>query len=175
MRLKGKKILAFVHEDFEDLELHYPVYRLMEEGAEVVLAGEKRQETYTGKHGVPAKSDVAFEDVNPEEFDALIVPGGWAPDKIRRFPHALNIVRNMDQKKKPLGIICHAGWVFISAGILNGRKATSVTAIKDDMVNAGVEWTDEPVVVDGNLVSSRRPPDLPTYMRTFIKVMEDQQ
>ncbi|TWT09043.1 type 1 glutamine amidotransferase domain-containing protein [Planomicrobium sp. CPCC 101079] len=172
MRLTGKKVLSFVHHEFEDLELWYPILRLREEGATVHLAGEEANVKYIGKYGVPAESDFAYGDITPEQYDAILVPGGWAPDKIRRFPEVLNIVQQMDDKKKPIGQICHAGWVLVSANILTGRKVTSTPGIKDDMVNAGAEWFDEPVVVDGNLVSSRRPPDLPEYMREFIKVME---
>ncbi|TWT26237.1 type 1 glutamine amidotransferase domain-containing protein [Planomicrobium sp. CPCC 101110] len=172
MKLTGKKVLSFVHHEFEDLELWYPILRLREEGATVHLAGEEANTKYIGKYGVPAESDFACSDITPEQYDAILVPGGWAPDKIRRFPEVLNIVQQMDEKKKPIGQICHAGWVLISAGILKGRKVTSTPGIKDDMVNAGAEWFDEPVIVDGNLVSSQRPPDLPDYMREFIKVME---
>jgi protease I len=172
MKLTGKKVLSFVHHEFEDLELWYPILRLREEGATVHLAGEEANAKYIGKYGVPAESDFAYGDITPEQYDAILVPGGWAPDKIRRFPEVLNIVQQMDDRKKPIGQICHAGWVLVSAGILKGRKVTSTPGIKDDMVNAGAEWLDEPVVVDGNLVSSRRPPDLPDYMREFIKVME---
>ena len=174
MRLTGKKVLSFVHHEFEDLELWYPILRLREEGAEVHLAGEEAGKKYIGKYGVPAESDFAYGDITPSDYDAILVPGGWAPDKIRRFPEVLNIVQYMDKNEKPIGQICHAGWVLISADILKGRKVTSTPGIKDDMVNAGAEWIDEPVVVDGHLVSSRRPPDLPDYLREFIKVMEQQ-
>jgi protease I len=172
MRLKGKKVISLVHHDFEDLELWYPILRLREEGAVVELAGEKAGETYIGKYGVPAESDFAFGDVNAADYDAILVPGGWAPDKLRRFPEVIEMVQHMEQEKKPIGQICHAGWVLVSAKVLNGKKVTSTPGIKDDMENAGAEWIDEPVVVDGHLVSSRRPPDLPDYMREFIAVLE---
>ncbi|MBX0315046.1 type 1 glutamine amidotransferase domain-containing protein [Planococcus glaciei] len=174
MRLSGKKILSFVHHEFEDLELWYPILRLREEGAQVVIAGEEAGVKYIGKYGVPAEPDFSYGDISPKDYDAILVPGGWAPDKIRRFPEVLNIVQFMDEHKLPIGQICHAGWVLISAGILTGKRVTSTPGIKDDMVNAGAEWLDEPVVVDGHLVSSQRPPDLPDYMREFIKVMEQQ-
>src|SRR5690554_3047830 len=173
MSLKDKRILALVHEDFEDTELIYPIYRLAEEGIKVTLAGEKAGEKYHGKYGIPVVSDFAYGDVDPAEYDGLVIPGGWAPDRIRRFPEALDIVRHMDENGKPIAQICHAGWVTISAGILRGREVTSVSAIKDDMVNAGARWMDQEVVVDRNLVSSRRPPDLPVYMRTFIHVLKE--
>lgn len=172
MRLSGKKILSFVHEDFEDLELWYPIHRLREEGATVHLAGEDANFTYKGKYGVPATSDFDFKQINPNDYDALLVPGGWAPDKLRRFEEVISITQHMEEQKKPIGQICHAGWVLISAKILQGKTVTSTPGIRDDMENAGATWLDEPVVVDGHLVSSRRPPDLPDYMREFIKVLE---
>ncbi|QBP42592.1 type 1 glutamine amidotransferase domain-containing protein [Paenisporosarcina antarctica] len=172
MRLQGKKIIALVHHEFEDLELWYPILRLQEEGAIVHLVGEEAKIKYIGKYGVPALSDLAYRDINPEEYDAILVPGGWAPDKIRRFPEVISLIQHMDANKKPIGQICHAGWVLISARILQGKKVTSTPGIKDDMENAGAIWYDEPVVIDGHLVSSRRPPDLPDYLREFINVLE---
>lgn len=171
MRLKDKKIVSLVHHEFEDLELWYPILRLREEGAVIHLAGEKAKETYIGKYGVPAESDFAFGDINPDEYDALLVPGGWAPDKLRRFPEVIALVQHMEENKKPIGQICHAGWVLISAKILQGKKVTSTPGIRDDMENAGAYWLDEPVVVDGHLVSSRRPPDLPEYVKAFVEVL----
>ncbi|SCY36222.1 type 1 glutamine amidotransferase domain-containing protein [Alkaliphilus peptidifermentans] len=172
MKLKGKKVLYIVHDDFEDLEVWYPVLRLREEGAIVDIAGEEANKKYIGKYGVPIHSDCSFLDLKPENYDALLVPGGWAPDKLRRFKEVLDIVKYMDENKKPIGQICHAGWILISANILKGKKVTSTPGIKDDMVNAGAVWLDEPSVVDGHIVSSRRPPDLPQYMIDFIDVMQ---
>ncbi|KUP09613.1 glutamine amidotransferase [Bacillus coahuilensis m2-6] len=171
MKLTGKKVLQIVSDDFEDLELWYPVLRLREEGAIVDLAGEEADKTYVGKYGVPVVSDLAFKDVSIEEYDALLVPGGWSPDKLRRYDEVLHMVKTMDEKQKPIGQICHAGWVLISADILRGRKVTSTPGIKHDMMNAGATWVDEAVVVDGHIISSRRPPDLPDYMRVFIEEM----
>lgn len=168
MRLKGKSILAFVDHDFDDLEHWYPVIRLREEGAKVHLVGSEAKKIYRGKSGVDAETDYAFSEINPEEYDAAIVPGGWAPDKLRRYEDALNIIQYLDRNEKPIGQICHAGWVLISADVLKGRKVTSTPGIKDDMTNAGATWVNEPVVVDGHIISSRRPPDLPDYMRAFI-------
>ncbi len=168
-QLKHKRVLTLVHEDFEDLEFYYPYYRLQEAGAEVVIAGEQAGKKYHGKYGVPTVSDIGYGDVQEKDFDALLVPGGWAPDKLRRFPEILALVRAMDARKALIGQICHAGWVLISAGILNGRQVTSTPGIRDDMENAGARWVDEPVVVDGNLVSSRRPPDLPAYARVLVE------
>jgi protease I len=157
------------------LELWYPILRLQEEGAIVHLAGEKANEPYIGKYGVPAQSDMSYKDVKAEDYDAILVPGGWAPDKIRRFPEVLSLLQQMNDDEKPIGQICHAGWVLISAKILNDKKVTSTPGIKDDMENAGATWFDEPVVVDGHLVSSRRPPDLPDYLREFINVIESKK
>ncbi|HZG84513.1 type 1 glutamine amidotransferase domain-containing protein [Paenibacillus sp.] len=171
MRLNGKKVLSLVDEEFEDLELWYPVYRAREEGAEVVLAGAKKGFQYTGKYGVPATADLSFEEVDIDAYDGLLVPGGWAPDKLRRYPEVLAMVRRMDELGKPIGQICHAGWVLISAKILQGKRVTSTPGIRDDMENAGAIWLDEPVVVDGHLVSSRRPPDLPPYAKAFCDAL----
>jgi protease I len=171
MKLQGVKVLALIHTDFEDLEYWYPVYRLKEEGAEVHTVGEEANKKYIGKYGVPANSDRAFGQVNAAEYDVLLVPGGWAPDKLRRFPEVLEIVRTMNADGKVIGEICHAGWVLISAGILKGKKVTSTPGIKDDMTNAGAVWENVPVVVDGNLVSSRQPPDLPDYTRALIETI----
>ncbi|RKQ33229.1 type 1 glutamine amidotransferase domain-containing protein [Oceanobacillus halophilus] len=167
MRLKDKKIIALVEHDFEDLELWYPILRLREEGAEVHLIGNEAKKKYIGKYGVPAESDYAFDEIKAEDYDAILVPGGWAPDKLRRYPEVLKMVRHMNEKKKPIGQICHAGWVLISANILQGVKVTSTPGIKDDMTNAGAEWFDEAAIADGHIISSRRPPDLPEYMKLF--------
>jgi protease I len=171
MKLQGKKVIQLVSDDFEDLELWYPVLRLREEGATVHIVGEEANKKYIGKYGVPIESDIAFSEVTIDDYDAILVPGGWSPDKLRRYEEVLQMVRVMNEKQKPIGQICHAGWVLISADILKGRKVTSTPGIKDDMTNAGAKWVNEPVVVDGHLVSSRRPPDLPDYMREFIDVM----
>ena len=159
MRLKNYKVIALVDHEFDDLELWYPVLRLREEGAQVDLVGPKADTTYVGKDGVPVDSDYAFGDVNPDDYDAVIIPGGWAPDKIRRFDEVKDLVRKMNDDKKTIGQICHAGWVTISADILEGKTVTSTPGIKDDMKNAGAKWVNEAVVTDGHLVSSRRPPD----------------
>lgn len=173
MRLKQKKVIALVSADFEDLELWYPVMRLREEGAAVHLVGEVKGETYIGKYGVPAEADHAFSDIDPSDYDGILVPGGWAPDKLRRYPEVLEMVRYMDKHERPIGQICHAGWVLISAGILKGRQVTSTPGIKDDMTNAGAVWHDEAVIVDGHIISSRRPPDLPEYGKAFADALAD--
>ncbi len=173
--IMNKRILALVSDDFEDLELWYPILRLREEGCTVITAGEKKGQLFHGKYGVPCTSDLSFLDVKTEEFDGLLVPGGWAPDRLRRFPEVLEIVRRMNEDGKVIGEICHAGWVLISAGILKGRKVTSTPGIRDDMENAGAHWLDTASVVDGNVVSARRPPDLPEYMKDYIAVLSAQK
>ncbi|MFB4167957.1 type 1 glutamine amidotransferase domain-containing protein [Virgibacillus sp. JSM 102003] len=174
MRLSDKKVIALVEDDFEDLELWYPVLRLQEEGTEVHLVGKEAKKKYVGKYGVPAISDYAFSDVNGEDYDAILVPGGWAPDKLRRYPEVLEYIQAMNDAKKPIGQICHAGWVLISANILQGRTVTSTPGIKDDMSNAGATWIDDAVIVDGHIVSSRRPPDLPAYVKAFADKLAEQ-
>jgi protease I len=167
LRLQNKKVIALVEDDFEDLELWYPVLRLREEGARVDLVGKEAKKKYVGKYGVPAESDFAFTDISPEDYDAILVPGGWAPDKLRRYSEVIDFVKHMDSAEKPIGQICHAGWVLISADILKGKHVTSTPGIKDDMTNAGATWSDEAVVTDGHIISSRRPPDLPPYVKAF--------
>jgi protease I len=163
-----RTIAAVVDDVYEDLELWYPKLRLEEEGWRVVVAGPQAAKTCAGKHGYPCRADVAFADLRAADFDALLVPGGFAPDKIRRDERVLGLVRDMDAAGKLIGFICHAGWVLISAGILRGRRATSTVGIRDDMRNAGALWVDEPLVVDGNLVSARTPADLPVFARGMV-------
>ncbi|HET9612288.1 MAG TPA: type 1 glutamine amidotransferase domain-containing protein [Acidimicrobiales bacterium] len=162
------RVLVLGADDVEDVELLYPLHRLREEGASVTLATLGGREI-TGKKGHgPIAPDTATDDVEADAFDALVIPGGYAPDKLRRDAHVLDLVRSFDRDAKPIAFICHAGWVPISAGIVKGRRATSVGAIRDDMVNAGVDWVDEPTVVDGNLISARTPADLGPWMRALI-------
>lgn len=167
-----KKIISLVENEFEDLELWYPVLRLREEDFIVHLVGMEKNKTYIGKYGVPAISDFSFSEINPDDYHGILVPGGWAPDKLRRYPEVIRMIKEFDEKNKPIGQICHAGWVLISANILKGRKVTSTPGIKDDMINAGSIWLDEPVVIDKNLVSSRRPPDLPYYTKELINLLK---
>jgi protease I len=169
--LSGRRIVIFVDDIYEDKEFWYPNIRLKEEGAEVLVAGPEAGKTYTGKHGLPAESEKAFADLDPEGADALVIPGGYCPDRIRRHKAALDFVAAMHEKGRPIAFICHAGWVPISAGIVGGRKVTSFFAIKDDLVNAGAQWSDEEVVVDDNLISSRKPDDLPAFCRAIIEAL----
>lgn len=169
----SKKIIALVYTDFEDLELWYPVLRLREAGYQVDLVGPEANKTYYGKYGVPVETDFNFENIDYEGYDGILIPGGWAPDKLRRFPKVLKMVQYMNDEKRMIGQICHAGWVSISADILKGVNVTSTPGIKDDMTNAGGIWHDEPCVVDGHIISSRRPPDLPEYLKAMITYFEE--
>jgi len=167
-----KKILIVIDDLAEDLELLYPYYRLIEEGYEVIMASPIANTDFKGKYGVPYSSTEAYENIKVEDYDGLLIPGGWAPDKIRRYEKVLEIVKEFDKQKKTIGQICHAGWVTISANILRGRKVTSTPGIKDDMINAGGIWINEAVVIDKNLVSSRWPKDLPIYMKEYIRILK---
>ncbi|MCD8510501.1 MAG: type 1 glutamine amidotransferase [Bacillus sp. (in: Bacteria)] len=169
MSVTEPTVLTVVDDEFEDLELWYPHYRLQEAGVICHIAGKDPDKTYVGKYGVPVKPDYCFSQINIEEYDGLLIPGGWAPDKLRRYDEVLEMVTFMNDQNRLIGQICHAGWVLISAKIVEGRKVTSTPGIKDDMENAGAIWHNEEVIVDGNLVSSRRPPDLPAYGKTLAE------
>jgi protease I len=171
MATSQRKVLLLAADQFEDMELLYPLYRLAEEQIAVTVAGLDSQPV-TGKKGHgPVPVDTTVDQVAESDFDALVIPGGFAPDKLRRSATVLDLVRAFDDSGKPIAFICHAGWVPISARILKGRRATSVGAIKDDMVNAGVDWVDEATVVDGNLISARTPADLGPWMKALLGAM----
>ena len=170
MSLKGKRILFFAAAAYEDLELWYPKIRLEEEGAVTTVAG-MGERTYAGKRGYPVTVDTDVDKIDAGDYDALVIPGGFAPDQLRRSDTVLRLTRAIYQAGKPVAFICHAGWVPISARILKGKRATSVRAIKDDMENAGVMWEDSAVVVDGNLISSRTPADLPQFCKALIAAL----
>lgn len=166
-----KHILAIIDDVYEDLELWYPKIRLEEEGFNVVVAAPEAEKLYKGKHGYPCVSDAAIADVASDDYDALLVPGGFAPDKLRRDPKVLALVREFDQAGKPIAHICHAGWILISAGVLKGKKTTSTVGIKDDINNAGGEWTDKPVVIHGNQIASRTPKDLAPFSKALVDMI----
>lgn len=169
--LTGKRILIFVGEVYEDLELWYPKLRLIEAGAEVMLAGPEAKQSYLGKNGYPCTSDISIADVRTDEFDGLVVPGGFMPDKLRRDPSVLEIVRQFNSAGKLIAAVCHGGWIPISAGVYRGVQVTGSPGIKDDLVNAGANWEDKPVVIDRHFVSSRKPDDLPEFCRGILSVL----
>lgn len=168
--LEGKNVLFFVEDSYEDLELWYPKIRLEEEGVGTTIAGPEVK-MFKGKNGYPCKADVSIDSLAADRFDGLVIPGGFAPDKLRRYPKILELTRTMFQQGKPIAFICHAGWVPISAKILKGKNVTGVSAIKDDLENAGAIYHDQSVVVDGNLISSRTPKDLPDFVLAIIEAL----
>lgn len=170
MTLTGKTVAIFVAEYYEDMEFWYPRYRMIEEGAAVVVIGA-RLDTFHSKHGIPAEADLAASDASVDAFDVLIIPGGYAPDHMRRSPDMVAFTRNLYLAGKTVAAICHGGWMLVSARILEGRKATSFYSIKDDLTNSGAQWVDEPVVRDGTLITSRFPADLPAFCRTIIETV----
>ncbi len=168
MELIHRKFAIFVEKMFNDLEFWYPYYRLQEAGAEVVIVGSGSADVYTGKAGTQAKVDTSADHITEATFDGLVIPGGYAPDMMRRYPAMVELVREFDGAGKPIAAICHAGWMLASAEIVRGRTVTSFFAIKDDLVHAGATWVDQAVVVDHNLITSRTPDDLPDFMRALI-------
>ena len=172
--LTGRRVIVLAEDMYEDLELWYPVLRLREEGAEVVIAGTGAP-AYKGKNGYPVTVDIAVDKLSAADFDAVVIPGGYAPDRLRRYPAVLSLVRDMFRQGKVVAAICHAGWVPISAGIMRGRRATCVAAIKDDVINAGAQYEDAEVVRDGNLITSRQPSDLGAFCREIITTLAQER
>ena len=168
-----KRILTFVGDIYEDLELWYPKLRLEEAGYQTLMAGEELK-SCTGKHGYPAKPDMLVSDAHSRDFTGLLIPGGFMPDKLRRNAKILQLTREFFEQGKLVAFICHGGWIPISAKILGGKKATGSLGIKDDLENAGAIWVDQPAVVDGNLVSSRTPPDLPAFAKAMVDFLATQ-
>jgi protease I len=171
MELEGKRVAILVEKDFQDMEVMYPYYRFKEAGASVVTVGVEARE-YAGKYGYPVKAEKRASEVQARDLDALIVPGGWAPDFLRRDPAVVALTRECVERGVVTGAICHGGWLLCSAGgVLKNRRVTSFFAIRDDLVNAGAEWVDAEVVVCRNLVTSRKPDDLPAFSRTIIEAL----
>jgi protease I len=168
MNLSGKQAVVLVEDQYQELELWYPLLRLKGAGMEVQVVGTGSATTYKGKYGYPVDVDAAADEVQAKDVDALVIPGGYAPDRLRRYPAVLKLVRDVFEADRIVAAICHAGWVLVSAGIVRGRTLTSFSAIKDDLVNAGAVWVDEEVVQDGNLITSRNPLDLPAFTDAII-------
>ncbi len=173
--LAKRRVLAFVGDIYEDLELWYPKLRLIEAGAEFVIAGESAKATYQGKNGYPCMSDIAIEDADETGFDAILLPGGFMPDRLRRLPRVNELIRAFAKADKCVAAICHGGWMAISAGIYRDVRVTGSLGIRDDLVNAGAHFEDEPVVIDRHFVSSRKPDDLPYFVAAMIHVISGQR
>jgi len=171
MKLQGKRVAVLVADLYQEMEVWYPLLRFREDGAETVALGAEAGKTYASKKGYPVVADQSLGQVGAKDLDALVVPGGWAPDTLRQDERVLKLVREMDKAGKIVAAICHAGWVLCSAGILRGRKATCFRAIKDDLTNAGAHYVDKEVVVDGNLITSRVPTDLPAFCREIVQAL----
>jgi protease I len=171
--LQGKRAAVLVEQQYQEMEVWYPVYRLREAGCKVTLVGPEAGQTYPSKLGYPARSDRAARDVSANDFDLLVIPGGFAPDYLRRDEGVLKLVSTMAEQGKPVAAICHGPWVLCSTQALKGRKATCFFAIKDDVANAGARYVDQEVVRDGNLITSRKPDDLPAFLQTLIQAVKE--
>lgn len=171
MTLTGKRVAILAENLYQEMELWVPYYRLREEGADVKVVGAGGAGSYTSKHGYPVTVDVQADQVSAVEFDAVVVPGGYAPDLMRRHESMVRLVREAVQQGKIVAAICHAGWMLASADVVRGREVTSFFSIKDDMVHAGARWVDREVVVDGSLITSRKPDDLPAFCREIVRAL----
>ena len=171
MNLKEKKVAVFVADDYEDLEAWYPILRLREAGAKVTIVASDNVsgDVCSSKHGYSIKIDKKAADINPVDYDAAIIPGGWAPDKLRLCLNTLGFVKKLTSAGKVVAAICHGGWVLASADVVQNKTLTSTRAIKDDLVNAGAKWVDKEVVVDKKLITSRKPADLPAFLKAIIR------
>jgi protease I len=167
----NKTVLAFLDDVYEDLELWYPKLRLKEAGFQLKCAAQEIR-TYTGKHGYPAQADLLLKDARSVDFCGLLVPGGFMPDKLRRDAKVLSLTREFYEAGKLVAFICHGGWIPISAKILKGKRVTGSLGIKDDLENAGGIWVNEPVVEDGNLISSRTPRDLAVFGKALVRFLD---
>jgi protease I len=173
MELQGKRAAVLVEQQYQELEVWYPVYRLREAGCKVTLVGPEAGQTYPSKVGYPAKSDKSARDVSANDFDVIVVPGGFAPDFLRRHESVLRLVSDMAEQGKVVAAICHGAWVLCSTQALKGKRATCFFAIKDDVSNAGARYVDEECVRDGNLITSRKPDDLPAFLQAIIQAVRE--
>jgi len=171
MELKGERVIILVEQMYNEFEFWYPYYRLKEAGAEVVVVGSGSAEEYTSKSGLPCRADTSADQISAADFDGIIIPGGYAPDHMRRYPSMVKLVKDLFQAGKVVAAICHAGWMLASSEIVKGRTVTSFFSIKDDLVHAGANWVDQEVVVDGKLITSRKPDDLPAFMKAVISAL----
>jgi protease I len=171
MNAQGKKVMLLAEEMYNEFEFWYPFYRLKEAGAHVVVVGSGSSMIYKSKMGMPCTVDSNADAVSASAFDGVIIPGGYAPDHMRRYPAMVKLVKELFDAGKVVAAICHAGWMLASAGIVKGRTVTSFFAIKDDLIHAGAKWVDEEVVVDGKLITSRKPDDLPAFMRAVLTAL----
>jgi protease I len=167
-----KKVAILVDESYQVLEVWYPLYRLREEGFEVVTIGNGMRDTFPSKEGYPCRVDKSINDVKVADFDAVVIPGGWAPDFLRRHQKIVQFVKDLNAAGKVVASICHGGWMLVSADVLKGKKATCFFAIKDDIIAAGAKYVDEETVVDGNLITARKPDDLPAFVREIIRKLK---
>ncbi len=174
MDLRGKRIAVLVADQYQELEVWYPLLRFREDGAETFAVGAEAGQTYASKKGYPVVADKSIGEIRAEDFDAVVIPGGWAPDFLRQDERMVNFVREMDRAGKVVAAICHAGWLLCSANILQGRRATCFKAIRDDLKHAGAHYVDEEVVVDGHLITSRKPTDLPAFCREIARALAAQ-
>ena len=172
MSISQKKIAILVEDLYQVLEVWYPVLRLKEEGVAVSLIGTGSKDTYGSKEGYPAKVDASIDDVDPGDFDGVVIPGGFAPDILRRYEGVVAFVKKLHDDGKVVAAICHGGWLLVSADIVRGRKATCFFAIKDDLIAAGADYVDEEVTVDGNIITSRKPEDLPAFVAGIINQLK---
>jgi protease I len=173
MELTGKRIAILAEDNYQELELWYPLLRLREEGAQVTVVGRETGRVHTSKHGYEVTADIAANEARSQDYDAIIIPGGYAPDLMRRDPAMVRLARDAYDQGKVVAAICHAAWMLASADIVRGKRLTSFYSIKDDMVNAGATWADEPVVRDGKLITSRVPQDLPYFCKEIISALSE--
>jgi protease I len=171
MKLSGKRIALMLDEQYQELEVWYPYYRLREEGAEVTRVAPEAGKVYPSKLGYPCPSDAAAGQVRARDFHAVIVPGGWCPDFMRRSETMIRFIQDCARTGIILAAICHGGWMLCCTDALRGKRATSFVAIKHDMINAGASWVDQECVVDGNLITARKPDDLPAFCAAIIKAL----
>jgi protease I len=175
MNLFERRVAVLVGDFYQELEVWYPIYRLREAGVRVVTVGTGEKETFPSKLGYPCTVELRIGEARTGDFDGVVIPGGGAPDFLRRSPAVVQFVADLDRAGKVIACICHGGWVLCSARILQGRRVTSFSAIKDDLINAGGLWVDEEVVVDRNLITSRKPDDLPAFMIAMLKALQNDE